>query len=454
MCFTVKQPEDVRESQRYDRRDMMGIKSFVSRLRGKAQDDGPGWNIFFGLSEPWKPASGVWDRFSDEEKEKIYKLSDIIFACVREISTTISEPFLEIGSFAEDGFQKLEKHPKLDLVYDPNPIYDYNMNLFYLMSRMLLTGETNSLKLRNGLNDIGEMWPIPTHRIRLKSGKGNNLIDHYELTDRGKAPVPIPANDVMHIFLPDPASVIRSAAPLDACIHRYQIDKEAEDYMIEMITNMKVPSVKIMTEKGKTLTQPHRDDLRASLHDHSGKGSRGGAVVLDGGVTAEAWVPLKDLDWPGLFMMDETRICACFGVPPILIGLRSGLEHATYANYAEARKSFYMETMRPLWIALQSALTKSMLTNEGEPNLEFRFNLEEVAGLQEDAKQKSERASRGIQSGYMTVNDARKLDSLEPDPNGDVYLRSPLLQEVPVDPNDREDPEPPPETSPPVEGEE
>ena len=431
----------------------MGIKNLFSRLRGKAQDDGPGWNIFSGLSEPWKPASGVWERFSAEAKEKIYRLSDIIFSCVREVSTTISEPALEIGTDEGGEFKKLDSHPKLDLVYNPNPLYDYNMNLFYLMSRMLLTGETNSIKLRNGFTDVGEMWPIPTHRIRVKIGEKNNLIDHYELTDKGKVPVPIAVEDVMHIFLPDPASMVRSAAPLDACIHRYQIDKEAEDYMIEMITNMKVPSVKIMTDKAKSLTPDQRKEFRDSLHDHSGKGNRGGAIVLDGGVTAEAWVPLKDLDWPGLFMMDETRICACFGVPPILLGLRSGLEHATYANYGEARKSFYSETMRPLWISLESALTKSMLTNEGEPNLRFRFNLEEVSGLQEDADKKSERATRGTAGGYMTVNDARKLTGLEPDPNGDVYLRSPLIQEVPVDPSKRLPAPATPDTDPPEDDE-
>ncbi len=428
----------------------MGIKNWISNLRSKAQDDGPGWNAFYGISEPWKPASGVWDRFSVQEKERIYKLSDIIFACVREISTTISEPDLEIGTFSPDGFKAIPKHPALDLVYNPNEVYDYNMNLFYLESRMLLTGETNSLKLRNGLGGVGEMWPVPTHRLQLKTGKGNDVIDHYELVDLGKTPVPIPPQDVMHIFLPDPSSVIHGAAPLDACIHRYQIDKEAEDYMIEMITNMKVPSVKIMTEKGKSLTPDQRKDLRQSLHDRSGKGNRGGAVVLDGGVTAEAWVPLKDLDWPGLFMMDETRICACFGVPPILIGLRSGLEHATYANYGEARKSFYMETMRPIWIAMQSALTKSMLTNEGEPNLEFRFKLEEVAGLQEDAKQRTERGRTIVQGGFGLVNEGRELAGLAPVEGGDVFLRSPLIQEVPVDPNDREDPDTtPPDTTPP-----
>ncbi len=433
---------------------MMEIKKLLGGLFGKAQDDGPGWNIFAGLGEPWKPASGVWGRYSAEAKEQIYRLSDIIFSCVREVSTTISEPALEIGTDEDGEFKKLDSHPALDLVYNPNELYDYNMNLFYLMSRMLLTGQTNSIKLRNGFNEIGEMWPVPTHRIKLVVGEGRELIKHYQLMDKGKAPVDIVKEDVMHIFLPDPQSMVRAAAPLDACIHRYQIDKEAEDYMIEMITNMKVPSVKLMTADKKMLTKDQRKDLRDSLHDRSGSGNRGGAIVLDGGVTAEAWVPLKDLDWPGLFTMDETRICACFGVPPILLGLRSGLEHATYANYGEARKSFYSETMRPLWISLESALTKSMLTNEGEPNLRFRFKLEEVSGLQEDADKKSERADRGVRGGFLTVNDGRKLTGHEPDPNGDVYLRSPLIQEIPVDPKKRLSAPATPDTTPPDDGDE
>lgn len=45
----------------------------------------------------------------------------------------------------------------------------------------------------------------------------------------------------------------------------------------------------------------------------------------------------------------ETRIAACAGVPPVIVGLSEGLDAATYSNYAQARRRLVDGTMRPLW---------------------------------------------------------------------------------------------------------
>jgi HK97 family phage portal protein len=44
---------------------------------------------------------------------------------------------------------------------------------------------------------------------------------------------------------------------------------------------------------------------------------------------------------------NETRILGPFGVPPILVGSRVGLNASTYSNYEQARKAFWEDTMVP-----------------------------------------------------------------------------------------------------------
>ena len=64
------------------------------------------------------------------------------------------------------------------------------------------------------------------------------------------------------------------------------------------------------------------------------------------------------MDWPGLTSLAEARICAAFGVPAIIAGARIGIENGSqYANYSTARRSFYVETMQPLWTAVGAAFT-------------------------------------------------------------------------------------------------
>ena len=45
----------------------------------------------------------------------------------------------------------------------------------------------------------------------------------------------------------------------------------------------------------------------------------------------------------------ENRIAAAAGVPGIVVGLKEGLQAATYSNYEQAMRRFADLTMRPLW---------------------------------------------------------------------------------------------------------
>jgi phage portal protein BeeE len=120
---------------------------------------------------------------------------------------------------------------------------------------------------------------------------------------------------------------------------------------------------------------------------------------------------MKELDWPGLSNLSETRICSAFGIAPILIGLRSGLEHATYSNYVEAKRATYQSTLRPLWALLDRMHTKALLSDESPAGsrLEVYSDLTHIPALQEDEDRLSERAINQFKAGLIDLNEARAL---------------------------------------------
>jgi phage portal protein BeeE len=75
----------------------------------------------------------------------------------------------------------------------------------------------------------------------------------------------------------------------------------------------------------------------------------------------------------------ESRACACYGIPPIIIPLGVGLARSTYSNYKEARRSFAEETLQPIWRGLEEAFTRSIF-GPGGPFV-YRFNLENFSAL-------------------------------------------------------------------------
>ena len=147
----------------------------------------------------------------------------------------------------------------------------------------------------------------------------------------------VPPADMTVVRFPDPAHPGRACGPLMAAARDVQLDDERENYLAEMLANLKAPGLVLYQPDG--WTPPQRDAARAVLADTVGRGQRGSPLFLEGeSARVDMIAPLKDLDWPGLTSLNETRICATFGVPPIVIGLRSGLEHGTYANFEQAER--------------------------------------------------------------------------------------------------------------------
>ena len=407
-----------------------------------AQDAGPGWDILHGsdMQRDWQNANAIWDTLTAGQLEVIYRNSALVYGCVREITTTLAEAPLEVGFENPDGEWQPTPHP-LDALFDmPTPDYDYNEWIQRFASRLLLTGRGFVWKFRQASGLIGELWPMPTNMVTPIKGTAeenglviSRLVKGYEVNQGfHNQPAIVPAVDMLDARLTDPATTDQGVGPMQAASRDYQLDRGREDYLIEMLTNLKVPGMVVRSTN--PLTVPEQDAIRASLHNKAGHGARGGVIFVSGkDAEAKTLAPLADMDWPGFASMSESRVCMAMGVPPILVGARVGLDRSTYANYAEARKSFYTETMAPLWKAVQGVFTRSLLRHEGTGSLEIRFDLTGVAGLQQDANEIAVRAQTLFAAGIITLNQALALVG-EPviGPAGEIRRVPIAIQEVPI----------------------
>jgi len=420
----------------------MGLRSGLRHLiGGKAAGDQPGWSVLEGIvtKAEWNDADNVWKSYSKKQREEAYGICSLIFACVREICTSLVEARPEIGIEQDGVWEPVEGHQTLDLLRDPNPDYDYSDLMQYIGARLMLTGESFTWKWRDKGGMLRELWPLPTNMVEVayamltqEQSPASRLVAGYGVKQGGgKKNLPVAVEDMAYTRFIDPAKTTGGIGPMQAAIRDYQLDIERSDYLVEMLTNLKVPGIKI--KSASVLTPEMRQDMRGYLHDTIGKGKRGNPIFIEGpDVDMELLAPLKDLDWPGLTSLTETRICMAFGVPPILIGSRAGLDRSTYSNYGEARQSFYQETMIPFWRSLGAMLTRCLLRHEGEDRLEVRFDTGEIDALQENATERAQRAEIGMRSGLMLRNEGRALLGLDEVDDGNVYLLPLSTVEVPA----------------------
>ena len=398
-------------------------KSTIHNLKSKSADSSadPAWTTLSGFPV-WQNAGSIWRNYGARDLENAYRTHSLVMACIRAITTSVSEPPLRVVAPANAGRREgpVQGHPALDLLNAPNGFYSRNDVLQYWVARLLLTGTGYLWKWRNRNGRTLELWPIPTSWVNPVEGEGDALIAHYEIRQLGGAPAQVPVGDMVRLALVDPSSMTEGCAPLQAAQHDYQLDVERQNYLVEMLTNMHVPGIQVKTP-GK-LTQAQKDDMRAALADRIGHGRRGSPLLLEGGAEVEMVAPLADMDWPGLTGLSEARICSAFGVPPILVGARIGLERSTFSNYAEARRSFYADTLKPMWAALSGALTHGLLRMEGDERVAIEFDLTQIAELQEDMTSRATRVREDWKAGLITRNEARAEVGRRPAPDGDVYI--------------------------------
>lgn len=420
-----------------------GVKSLS--LKGKASEElsrQGGWEVLMGTIA-YKDAGEIWDSYSDADRLKIYGSHAVVYACVSKIISAIQEAPLTLGRETDDGFEYADDDEDdiLELITKkPNSLMNYRQWVGVISAQLLLTGESFIWEWRDKAGFLTELWPIPKNWIQHIKDKEGNL-DHYTI-QQGRKRVPVKLQDMTRIYIPDPANPLAALGPLQAALKDYQTDVARENYIAEMLTNLKVPGLILKQPEGWDVEQ--KKEARAAIADIIGKGKRGNSLFLSGeNASVELMAPLKDLDWPGLSSLSETRVCAAFGVPPQTVGLRAGESAKTYSNYEEANRSFYNQTIVSAWLNLQSSFTKGFIQDEVHEDdedkdkykdLEFRFDLSGILQLQEDQKVVTDRVVKQWTGSLITRNEARLaigMDPLEPE-IGDVLIVPMNLIEVPV----------------------
>jgi HK97 family phage portal protein len=147
---------------------------------------------------------------------------------------------------------------------------------------------------------------------------------------------------------------------------------------------------------------------------HGGTANWGDIAVLGAGVQYQnTQMSFREMDFTNLDGRDEARMCAVFGVPPMLIGAKVGLSASTYSNYQEARKAFYEEAITPRWQYLAGEIESQLVPHfadgiQGDvPGLWCGFDTSGIKALQEDRTAAWTRALQAASAGVITRDEAR-----------------------------------------------
>ena len=118
------------------------------------------------------------------------------------------------------------------------------------------------------------------------------------------------------------------------------------------------------------------------------------------------------------FQIDE--IARLYRVPPHMVG---DLEKSSFNNIEQQSLEFVKYTLNPWVVRWEQSLQKALLSPAEQKRCFVKFNLDGL--MRGDYKSRMEGYSIGRQNGWLSANDIREMENMNPIPEeegGHLYL--------------------------------
>jgi HK97 family phage portal protein len=298
------------------------------------------------------------------------------YRCVRMIAEAAgSVPLIIYGGEAE-----LAAHPLQQLLARPNPAQSGRELIENIVGFLLVAG--NSYMEVSTLDGTPrELVALRPDRVKVVAG-ANGWPEEYEYAVGGAA-TRLPAETVLHIKLFNPLDDYFGMSPLEAAARSIDTHNAASAWNKAMLDNAARPSgALVFAASDEPLTTEQYERIKNELENkYQGATNAGRPMVLEGGLDwKEMGFSPKDMEFIETKNASAREVALAFGVPPMLLGIPGD---NTLANYAEANRTFWRQSVVPLLSRVTEALTNFLGPQFGE-GIRVSYDLDQVEALSVD----------------------------------------------------------------------
>lgn len=332
----------------------------------------------FSLHTPGTP---VWsDTGYAALARHAYCRNPVAFRAVRLIAEAAGSVKLVLRC----GDQEYHDHWLMQLINAPGAHLSRTSLLETLAAHLLLEG--NAYLLGGFLaGRPSTLYPLRPDRVRVKAG-ADGWPEAYTYS-AGRQTVTLAPDRDSGLM---PLAHIRQFHPLDdhyglGCLEpaRASLDLHhgANAWNKALLDNAARPSGALVYTGGNGhLDSETFERLKKELEStYQGEINAGRPLLLEGGLD---WRPMslspKDMDFQEARHGAMREIALAFGVPPLLLGLPGD---NTYANYAEAQRALWRQTVLPLVGKLLDGITHWLAPLSPDETLELAVDLDAIEAL-------------------------------------------------------------------------
>ena len=344
-----------------------------------------------------------------------------VYAAVRCIAESVSSlPLNYYERLPAGGKMHAKANPLHHLLHDePNPEMTSLQWREASMAHLLLHGNSYTEIVRDLEGNAVELWPIDPTMVAPRRTDSGEL--YYEL-NRGKNF--ITANNMLHI--PGLSfDGISGVSPITLARQSLGLSMAIEQFGAGYFGRGARPGG-VLTFPGQ-LSPEARQNLRRSFEElHAGGANSHRVALLEAGLKWEAiGVPPDDSQFLQSREFQIIEVARWFNLPPNKL---KDLSKMSYNSLEQMEISFVVDTLRPWLVRWEQQLNRKLIRPKDRGSYFFEHNVDGM--LRGDQASRYTAYSVGRNWGWLSVNEIREKENMNPIDGGDVYMQPMNMQSI------------------------
>jgi HK97 family phage portal protein len=341
-----------------------------------------------------------------------------VFACVRLIAEAIGMlPLVLYRRLQPRGKERATDHPLYTLLHDlPNPELTALELGETLAGHLALWGNAYCEIEYDGAGKRRALWPLRPDRMSVEVNDENEREYVYDLPNGER--VGLPRFRVWHVRGWGTDAWV-GKSPVALARESIALSIATEEFGGRFFGNGSRPGGILKTDK--RLSDDAAKKMQARWETaHGGLSNVHRVAVMEEGVEWQAiGIPPEEAQFLETRKFQETQICQVYRVPPHLIGITD--RSTSWGTGIEQQGiGFVTFTLLPYLLRISQSVSRDLLKAE-ERRTYFAEHL--TAALERgDLTTRYAAYNTGRQGGWLSVNDIREAENLNPIEGGDGYL--------------------------------
>lgn len=392
-------------------RSLMGLRGARDKPRNSYA--GSALSFLFGRSTSGKPVN-----------ERTAMQTTAVYSCVRILAEAVASLPLHIYQYTDKGKERVADHPLYSVLHDePNEEMTSFVFRETLMSHLLIWGNAYAQIIRDGAGRVLGLYPLLPNKMQVDRADNGEIIYIYS-RDSEENPnfstygqIYLQQQDVLHIPGLGFDGLV-GYSPIAMAKNAVGMTQACEEYGASFFANGANPGG--VLEHPGVLKDPGK--VRESWNAvYRGTNNAHKIAVLEEGMKyQQIGIPPEEAQFLETRKFQINEIARLYRIPPHMVG---DLEKSSFSNIEQQSLEFVKYTLNPWVIRWEQSLQKALLLPEEKKEYFIKLNVDEL--LRGDYQSRMTGYATARQNGWMSANDIRQLEDLNPIPEeegGNLYL--------------------------------